>query len=258
MIPFEPQKSLLGSGSGMPVQAGAANSAQVAKNTTSFGVPGTIGGPAPATTPAGNPFSAILQSDPGYESASNNATLNAQDAASSRTAAIRAAVLAYGGFSPGFQDSYGDVDAATLQAAQANPFSQLAQNQRSYAQGLEKDRQGEAATGSIFSGQLPTDMGNENYNQGLNLSNLANAFGSAVNGAIGTYTGALDTNRTNMANATETAEQNVAANPSYFAPTTAPAPVAAPSPNRITIPQGVRGSYTVAPKIPFRATRGIA
>lgn len=308
MIPFEPQKSLLGSSSGMPVQAGLTGTSQLRNQTTNFppssgaslptpakigssaiggAVPlfapqstslGSIGGaaiggasssvapsagdigsgaidgadqtvaPAPSA-PSTDPYADDITSDPGYAAAQNDATLSAQDAASARTAAIRAAVLQYGGFAPGMTDTYGDVDAATLQAAQANQFSQLAQNQRSYTQGLEKDRQGEAANGSIFSGQVPTDMGNENYNQGLNLSNLANAFGSTINSAIGNYTGVLSTNRTNLANALLTAEQTAAANAAAKQAAAAAAAKAATAsaPNPISIPSNVSGSFNFDP-----------
>lgn len=186
-----------------------------------------------------SPQAAILKSDPAYAQAETDATESAGDAAANRTAAIRQAILQYGGVPQGFQDQYGDADAATEQAAAANPYSQLAQATRQQGQTQEADRQGEAANGSIFSGQTPTDIGNEDYNFGATLGGLGSQFGQSVQDAIGAYTGTLASNRTNLTNALFSAEKNEQTNPAYsgsFAPTktpitTAPAkPAVAPKP----------------------------
>lgn len=221
------------------------NSAQVTRNTTGF-QPGGGGSGAPPLTAAQQRL-AELQADPGYASAQVDATRAAQDAQSARQASIRGALIDYGGDLPtGFQDKYGDVDAATLATAKANPFSQAAQNLRQFGQTQEQNRQAEAANGSIFSGQAPTDIGNENYGQGLNLYNLANSFASTANDAIGKYAGVLDTNRGNMTDALFKAEQNQQTNPAYAS--TASGNQSAPQPTPHVGPTPVTKPTTITPK----------
>jgi hypothetical protein len=191
----------------------------------------------------------VLESDPAYAQAQTDATQSAGDAAATRTAAIQQAILQFGGVPEGFQDAYGDATPADIAAGQANPYSQLAQAQRQEGQTEESDRQGEAANGSIFSGQTPTDMGNENYNYGATLSGLGQQFGQAAQNAIGAYTGQLSTNQTNLTNALFDAEKNEQTNPAYtslFDPSTAPAPAASgpAAPARPAIPQTVSGSFS--------------
>lgn len=171
---------------------------------------------------------AILQADPAYAAAALNANDSATNAGIDRQAAIRQAAIQFGGLPKDFNDQYGDVDQATLQLANDNPYSQLAQDSRAFGQQQVANRQAEAANGSIFSSQLNTDLGNENYAHGLNLANLAGAFGGAVNKAIGNFTGTIDTNKANLANALGTAETNQSQNPAYFGPSNdqiAPTPI---------------------------------
>ncbi len=221
-------------------------------NPTGYNAPGAAQG---AGAGGGmNPYDAILKADPAYAQAENDAQQSAADAASNRTAAIRQAVLQFGGLAPGTKDTYGDVNAATLAAASANPYSEMAQNQRAFGQTQEKQLQGAAANGSIFSGQEPTDLGNQDYQHGLDLQTLGQNFSQSVGTAVGNFTNTLATNKTNLTNALFAAEKNQQTNPAYtgaFNPTTP-----AKTPSRFSIAphhleahvnRFLSGSHGVAP-----------
>ncbi len=224
-------------------------------NPTGYNAPGAAQG---AGAGGGvNPYDAILKADPAYAQAENDAQQSAADAASNRTAAIRQAVLQFGGLAPGTKDTYGDVNASTLAAAAANPYSDLAQNRRAFGQTQEKQLQGAAANGSIFSGQEPTDLGNQDYQHGLDLQTLGQNFGQSVSSAIGAFTGTLATNKTNLTNALFAAEKNQQTNPAYTGAFNPTHPAAAhPTTGRFTIAphhleahvnRFLHGSHGVAP-----------
>lgn len=196
--------------------------------------------PGAAFAPSGGlPFGSILQGDPGYASAANQATRSAQDAQSARQAAIRSALIAAGIPLPaGFKDTYGDVDQSTQDIAASNPFSTAAQQLRQFSQGQVANRQQEAASG--ITGQIATDVGNENYARGLDLSKLATQFSDSANNAIGQYAGVLNTNAGNLTDAIFKAEANQTKNPAY----TAPAPAAPATPTPVTKPRVVTPKFT--------------
>ncbi len=176
-------------------------------------------------------YNGILSGMPGVVAANNNAALSASDAGSARQAATRAASFNFGGVPTGFQDKYGDLTSADLTAAQNNPYSAVAQNERAFGQNDYAMKQALAARHTLDSGQLVTNLGNQNYQRGLDLYNLANQFGSTVNSAIGSYTGVLGQNRSDIANAILQAQHDASVNPGY-----APAPsiVATTTPRRKT------------------------
>lgn len=180
--------------------------------------------PASGGTPG---YSAALAAFPGVLSADNNATFRASDAATARTAQTRAAYLATGGLPPGFKDSYGDLDAATLEAGRQNPYSAYAQTQRAHEQNFIAGNQALAARGQLSSGQLATNLERQSYQQGLDFYNLGNSFGGAVNKAIEGYTGVLGQNREDRSAAILQAQQALSTNPAY-APAWAPPGVARP------------------------------
>ncbi len=204
--------------------------------------------PAAPTAPAAPDYGAVLPTLPGVVAANNNATLDEQDAATARTAAIRQAALQYGGLPPGFADKYGDVDSATLDASANNPYSSVAQNDRTYHQADYAMKQALAARGALSSGQLPTNLANQSYQHGLDLYNLANNFGSTVNTAIGNYTGVLGANRTNIANALLQAQHDASVNPAYAPPAAVPKTPKTPAKPKKTAPVKPKKPPKSAPK----------
>lgn len=203
---------------------------QVGRNTSPQGEGAAVrsaGGP-PGATPVA-PMTpeqqrmAELMTDPAYASATVAATRNANDAASTRQASLRALAIQMGGLPAGFQDKYGDIDQATLDAANANQFSQYANQQHDARQQAIDDRLGLAARGAEDSGATQGVIGQENYNNGKAMSALGDQFGSSVGSALSAYTGALNTNANNLTDATFKAEQDQKINPAYTA--TAPLPV---------------------------------
>lgn len=206
-------------GAAVPTAPGAF-APQVVKNTTGFNegaaaaqAPAT---PAPAVGAPGSPFVSVLSGMPGVVAANTNADRSALDAASARAASIQSAALQYGGLPAGFQDKYGDVSESILAQAQANPYSETAQAQRQYDQGMLAMKQRLAASGSLESSQLGTDTGNTNYQRGLDLYNLAGKFGSTVNDAISKYAGVLGSNQADLTNALAKGAQDAAALPGNY------------------------------------------
>ena len=221
---------------------------------TPAGVGPTGYGAAPVETLA-QKEQAILQSDPAYAQAQTDATQAQGDAASTRQAAIDQAVLQFGGVTPGFKDAYGDVSQAQIAAAQANPYSDMAQNARAFALTKAQQEQSGGAYGG-FSGDTPTELSNQDYQHGLDLNTLDQNFGSTVGNAVGAFTGQLGTNRTNMTNATFAAEKDQSTNPAWtglFTPSgpqhdTSPIPGPKSKPVTTTIHASHVGKYAIPPQ----------
>lgn len=222
--------------------APGANRGQVLRNTT--GLP-TLGNQAPSVA-AGAPntpdYNALINSDPGLVAYRGSESQNLGDLTAQRTAAIRALAVQYGGALPAGADKFGDVDAQTAAASAANPYSTVAQDQRSYGQGVNQLRSSLAARGILQSGELANGLNQANYGLGLQRYNDSNAFNSALQGALGTYTGGVNTAKTGEANAVQTAAQNVYADPlarpALGAPSTIPA-----NQSRISVPGVVSGTF---------------
>lgn len=160
-------------------------------------------------------YLSLIQNDPALIGARNNAASAETTAGAARRAAIRSALIRFGKLPAGFADQYGDVDQGTVEAAQANPFSTIAQLARDYSQNSERFKRSLAARGMLQSGdlnygedQLSNDYGRQQYD-------AANQFTGEVSGDVGTYTGVLGQNARDITNATGTAESNVYSNPAY-------------------------------------------
>jgi len=184
-----------------------------------IGGPTTYQGPVAQGDGAGHPdqiqissgstpdYASIIRNDPGYLAAQSAANEAAKGAVGTRQAALRQALIAYGGVMPGgFKDTYGDIDQATLDLAAHNQQSTLAGLARGLTQKTLDLRRSLAARGMLQSGdlgyglnQLNTDYAQSQYNAAQDLSNTWNT-------AIGAYTGVLNTNRANLATALGQAE----------------------------------------------------
>lgn len=147
---------------------------------------GTGTGGTTTTTPPPSPATTDILSDPGFQAWKTGSDLALSNAAAQRRAALRALVLQFGGLGA-VKDAYGDIDQATLDAANNNPYSQLNVNQRSYEQGVEAFKRGLAARGALSSGDLPTGLGQLDWQRGQEQYDLANQFGGAAQGDINRY-----------------------------------------------------------------------
>lgn len=119
--------------------------------------------PPPATsqrislTPGWTPdYQQLILQDPAYLSWKSGNDLDLGKAASVRKAALQALAVRYGGLGA-MKDEYGDIDQPTLDLAAQNQYSDTAQIQRGYEQGVEGMKRGLAARGMLQSGELPTD-----------------------------------------------------------------------------------------------------
>lgn len=154
------------------------------------------------TTPGFTPdYGAAIQNQPSYAAAMAANTQAEANASSTRRADLRSAAIQYGGLPSGFNDQYGDIDQATLDAAKGNQYSTVAGLKRNYQQSVDQFRKALAARGALQSGDL--NYGQDQLDTGLGQSmyDAGNAFGNTATGAIRNYTGVLDANQRNMVNA---------------------------------------------------------
>lgn len=171
--------------------------------------PGSI-----TTTPGYTPdYTDIIQSQPGYQQAQTAAQKAQADAAAQRKAALDQAVIQYGGLPQGYQDAYGDVDQATLDAAKNNQFSTQATLSKNYDQSVEQFKRALAARGALQSGDLNYGQDQLDTGYGQSLYDAGNAFGSTATGAINAYTGVLDQNQQNLVSALQSAQGTALADP---------------------------------------------
>lgn len=179
------------------------------------------------TSPGYTPdYNGLIQNDPTYAGAQSAAQAAQASAAAQRRAAAQQAVIQYGGLPPGFTDTYGDIDQATLDQAKANQQSTLAQLQNSYGTSKQQFMRALAARGALQSGDLSYGQDQLDKGYAQQQYDSAGAVGNSLTGALNSYTGVLNTNAQNLSGAIGAAEQNVlgmtdsAGNPIY-------APVAA-------------------------------
>jgi hypothetical protein len=195
-----------------------AASGQVGSASAPTVAPPPVAPPGRVQTAAGYTpdYSGLITSDPSYLAAQSAAQLAQSNASAQRRAALRQAIIRYGGGLPaGFTDQYGDVDQATLDQAGQNQQSTLANLATNYAQSEEQFKRGLAARGALQSGDL--NYGEDQLNRGYAQQryDAANALGDTETGLLNSYSGVLNQNAQNLAGAVGTAEQNVFANPAY-------------------------------------------
>jgi len=197
--------------------------------------PGTAGAPPPAAAAAPAPgsvttdagytpdYNALIRADPGYQAGEQGATTAEALARAQRKQQLQSAVIQYGGTPTGFQDAYGDIDAATQAQAGQNANSTLAQLRGNYEKSTRQFRAQLAARGALQSGDL--NYGSDQLAQGHSQQqyDAGNIFGNQVQGALGAYSGVLSQNARDRAAAIQNAQGNVLQNPAYrpSAPTTA-------------------------------------
>lgn len=162
------------------------------------------------TSPGSTPnFQSLITNDPTYQGAQNAAQAAQGSAEAQRRAAVQQSIIQYGGLPPGFTDTYGDIDQATLDQASANQNSTLAQLKTNYGTSQRQLMQALAARGALQSGDL--NYGQDQLNQGLSQQeyDAANTEGNGLTGALNTYTGVLNQNAQNLSGAIGSAESNV-------------------------------------------------
>ena len=183
-------------------------------------VPTPTPAPAPAPTITTSPgftpdYDALIKSDPAYGAAQSAAQLAQSNASAARRAALRSAVIRYGGMPAGFTDQYGDLDQGTLDTAQNNSQSVLANLAHDYSQSEEQFKRGLAARGALQSGDL--NYGEDQLQRGYAQQqyDAANQVGDQAQQDLSQYSGVLASNAQNMASAVQGAESNVLSNPAY-------------------------------------------
>lgn len=172
--------------------------------------PNEVIGLTPGFTPN---YKALIESNPAYLTYKSNATLDVNQAASRRQAALRALALRYGGLPGSFKDAYGDIDAATLEQAKGNEFSDTARIARNYQQGIDALKRGLAGRGMFGSGELTYGLEQADYARGASEFDIGQEFTSAAQMALNDYLGVESQFRRGEADAIRQAEQDVYANP---------------------------------------------
>lgn len=154
-------------------------------------------------------WSSFLRGDPGYAAWLAGRPGRESSLASRRAAAIRQALLHFGRLPGNFKDQYGDITPADMAAAQGNKFSDEANIQRAYRQGIDNLHRSLAArgmlqSGEVVSGQHQADVANAQAEQ-----SAAEAFMAAITGSVGDYTSGMSDIAGEEAGVIGQAEQNV-------------------------------------------------
>lgn len=155
----------------------------------------------------------LIKQDPSYLSYVNNATLDVNQAAARRRAALQALAVRYGGLGGGFKDAYGDIDSATLDLARGNQLSDTARLSRNYSQGVEAMKRALAARRGLQSGELTYGLQQADFARAASEYDLGQEFGRAAQLFINDYLEREAAVRRGEAGAISEAEQNVYANP---------------------------------------------
>lgn len=195
-------------------------------STGGYTGPGTATTPPPAAPNAPPPtvdtgggntpdYGGLIQNDPTYVAAQSAAQQAQAAAAAQRSAAVKSAIIQYGGLPTGFTDTYGDADQATLDNAKQNQFSTLANLAKTYAQNQQTLRAQLAARGALQSGDLNYGEDQNQQAYGQQQYDAGNAFGGQYTNALNAYSGVLGTNAQNLVGAIQGAESNVQSNPAY-------------------------------------------
>lgn len=185
-----------------PVQAG------------SYASPGPTPSPSISIGQSFTPnYEQLIQSDPGYVSAMSNSSLDVNQAASARRAALRQLAIQYGGLPKGMQDVYGDIDQGTLDLASRNQFSDVARLGKSYSEGVDQFKKALAARGALQSGELGYGLSQADYSRGEREYDLGNQFANAAQGTVNDFVGAESRARQGQVDAINQAQANVFANP---------------------------------------------
>jgi hypothetical protein len=152
---------LSGGGDTLAILRGLADKGYLGGAAGDPGTPGSPGTPETTTTTPGkagywtNPdWEGLIQGDPTYMATLAQIEASGASAGRERAAAVRRAIAQFGGTPKGWASGFGDVDPATLAAAQENPYSTLAQLDK--ARGMGRADLGAAlgARGMLSSGAL--------------------------------------------------------------------------------------------------------
>lgn len=131
-------------------------------------------------------YNSLIFGNPAYLAWKNNSMLDLGQAKAWRKQMLRTLVTRYGGMGK-FQDTYGDIDAETLEQAGRNEFSDTKRLQKQYEQGVQNFKQSLAARRGISSGDLQHGLDQRDTQRATGEYDLANQFGDAAQGTINDY-----------------------------------------------------------------------
>jgi hypothetical protein len=158
-------------------------------------------------------YRSLILGDPSYLSWKNNATLDVNQAAAARKAALQRLAVQYGGLPSGFKDQYGDIGQDTLDLAGRNQFSTTARLAKIYAESVEGDKRRLAARGALQSGDLGYALSQSDYARGASEYDAGQQFSNVAQEAVNGYVGAESAARRAESDALARAESNVYLNP---------------------------------------------
>lgn len=177
--------------------------------------------PTPTMTPAASmpiggftpDYGSLIKSDPGYQTYLANGRLDVGQAASQRRASLQKLAIQYGGLPAGIQDTYGDLDAGTMELAGKNVYSDRQRLDRSYSAGIEAFKRSLAARGALQSGDLGHGLSQADLARGQGEYDLGNQFANAAQGTVNDYLGVESRVRQGESGALTAAQGSVYSNP---------------------------------------------
>ena len=158
-------------------------------------------------------YGALIKSDPGYMAGMEGGQKDVAQAAAARRAALQKLAIQFGGLPAGLQDTYGDIDAGTLELAQKNTYSDIARLGRSYTEGIEAFKKALAARGALQSGETGYGLQQADLARGEREYDMGNQFANAAQGVINDYAGVESGVRQREAALLSQAQQSVYSNP---------------------------------------------
>lgn len=193
-----------------PAVAGQTSVAAAPPSPSPRPVSATVG-----LTPGYTPdYRNLILSDPSYLAWKNSGTLDVNQAAAKRKAALQALTVQHGGLpATGFQDQYGDIDQGTLDLANKNQFSDVNRIQKAYTENVEAQKRALAARGALQSGDTQYALNQADYARAGNEYDVGQQFSNTYQDIINNYLGVESGARQAEAGALGTAEANVYGNP---------------------------------------------
>ena len=132
-------------------------------------------------------WNSIMQQMASWLQGSSQANAMRDQAAAARRASIQQLAIKYGGLPEGFQDKFGDYDAATAALAGKNQFADTKLLAKRYLDSQEQLKRQLAARRALSSGETGYGMDRLDTQKGIDEYNLGNEFLGGVNSQYAQY-----------------------------------------------------------------------
>lgn len=180
----------VGFGPGFNVDTSDVFGREVAKTIPRPGTPVNTQAPTTPSRPSdprGTDWSQLMQQMEAWLKGNSSANAMRDQAAAARRAAIQQLAVKYGGLPQGFNDKFGDYDAATQALAEQNQFSDVKTLAKRYAESKDQFARQLAARRALSSGETDYGLGQIDTSRAQSEYDLGNDFLGRVNQELAMY-----------------------------------------------------------------------